>query len=173
VTRGYQEPSEVRMGALVPRSAFTKGANVVEVLSVDDAGRVARIGRLEQLEARLAGEDGDLKVVTADDAIPVTAGAADGFIETLEEQRGRILIEGWATDADHRTAADRVLVFAGERLIQASRPTLARADLIKLWGFGVGKAGFVLTASAGADIPDPQDVRVIAIADGRAAELSR
>jgi hypothetical protein len=110
-------------------------------------------------------------VVPADGPpIPVEFGAADGFIDQIGKEGGQTAVSGWASDAGHRKAADRVMLFAGGRLLQAARPSVVRPDLAKSFGIGLAKAGFAFSDSG---VENEEQLRVIAVVDGRASELRR
>lgn len=176
VTHSYLDGSDVRVGAIVPPTAFTRGENRVEALAVTGEGesaRVAPIGQLQTEQATLVRRGGELVVVPSKGPeIRVVPGVADGFIDTLSEDDDGIDVSGWASDASHTKAADRVMLFAGDRLLQATRPSIVRTDLAKSFGIGLAKAGFAFTDSA-VEGADEEELRVIAVVGGRASELRR
>jgi hypothetical protein len=174
VTRSYRDGADVRVGAIVPPSAFKRGPNRIEALAVTGSrreARVTRVGQLEDEQATLTRRGGDLVVVPANGPpIPVVSGAADGFIDQIGNEGGQTTVSGWASDAGHRKAADRVMLFAGDRLLQATRPSVVRPDLAKSFGIGLAKAGFAFSDSG---VENEEQLRVIAVVDGRASELRR
>ena len=173
VTRSYRDGTEIRMGALVPPSAFRAGANRVEAFAVGGpagAPVLARAGRAESGGATLARRGGGVAVVPSrGPEIAVEPGVADGYVDSVSADGGRLSVAGWATDAAHRGPVDSVLLFADGRLVQAGRPTrpTARPDPDVRSG---GPARRVrVHRRRGADAGTR--LRVFAVVDGRASEL--
>lgn len=176
VTRSYSDGDTLRMAAMVPPTAFRKGANDVEALAVSGSGpdaRLVSLGRAESQGATLASRDGKLAVVPAQGAeIAVVPRAADGFIDSVRVEGNRLTVSGWASDAGHNRPADRVYLFAGDRLLAAGSVAVARRDLVKGFGPGLAQAGYAFTAIGDPEATaNPGRVRVFAVVDGRASEL--
>ena len=154
VTRSYRDGSEVRLGAVISPALLRRGKNRIDAFAVTGSGeavRLARAGGIGGAEASLA-RDGDryVLVLGANRRIPVRRGAADGRLRASASQ-GAAIISGWATDARHRRAADRVLLFEDGRLIEAAAPSVVRADVAKKFqSLGVAKSGFRFTNVSGA-----------------------
>ena len=81
-------------------------------------------------------------------------------------------MSGWAVDPDGRRPAERVLVFAGDRLVAQARPTVVRPDIVERFDSAkVERSGFELRGGAqGAGL---DDLRVFAVAGDSASELPR
>jgi hypothetical protein len=146
VTRSYRDGADVRLGAMISPQALRSGSNRVDALAVSGAGpaiRGARIGGSGVQGASLVRDGEQLMVVTAGTRrIPVRPGAADGWLDASSAKDGST-ISGWATDARHRRAAERVLLFKDGRLVEAAAPSVVRADVVKEFqSFGVAKSGF-------------------------------
>ena len=175
VTRSYQFRSEMLMDAVVPPSAFKRGANRVEVFAVggpESRPRLAAAGRVSGTTARLVKRNGAFAVDgVAGKPIRVAPGAIDGNVDTVQLEGNRLVVAGWVTDARHTRPADRVLVFSGDRLLQATQPQLVRNDVAKL-GPGGGSSGFYLSRSGVPEDVAPERLRVIAVVGDRASEMS-
>jgi hypothetical protein len=176
VTRSYQAGASVRVGAILPVSAFREGANRVEAFAVSGSGaetRLAGAGRAQSQPARLERvSGGEALVGVAVRPIPVDKAAADGFIDSVKQEGNSVNVAGWATDAAHDHTADRVLLFGDGRLIQAATPAGQRDDLAAQFGSGVGLAGFEFTGvDANALSGGSEGLRVFAVVGDRASEL--
>ena len=176
VTRSYRVGTDVRVGAIVPPEVFREGANKVEAFAVAGSGgdvRLATAGRAQSLAARLERRNGGEALVgLGEREIPVEEGAADGYIDSVKADGSTVSVAGWATNAAHDEAAERVLLLSGDRLIQAGTLTGPREDLAAQYGPGVGLAGFEFTGIDAAEVQDgPGRLRVLAVVDGRASEL--
>ena len=177
VTASYAYGKDVRFGAMVPVTAFQKGANTVQALAVSGSGpstRLALAGSLKGEKAELVSRGGSLVVISSGGRkTTVAPGAAVGHIDGLTKLGETLTLTGWATDPAHHRAADRVLVFKDGHLIQAGPPSTPRLDVAAKYGVGVAEAGFMFNGIA----PGRQgsaklgDLRVVAIVDGHASEL--
>ena len=176
VTSSYRAGAEVRMGAIVPPGVFREGANRVEAFAVSGFGARARLagaGRAKSMAGRLERVDGDEALVgVGERAIPVAEGVADGYIDSVKADGDTVSVAGWATDAAHGRAAERVLLVSGDRLIQAGTPTGPRDDLAAQYGPGVALAGFEFTGVNAQGVNGGSGrLRVFAVVEGRASEL--
>jgi sulfatase-like protein len=176
VSRAYRAGDEVRVGAMVSPAAYRAGSNRVEAFAVTGTGaglRLAPAGRAERGRIRLVERDGGVAVVgLGAGAIPVEPGNADGYVDTVEVDGGQLRVAGWATSPDHGASADRVLLFAEGRLLQAAEATLERPDLAQQLGVGAGTAGYEFSGIAADDsLTAPGRLKVIAVSGGRASEL--
>jgi Sulfatase len=176
VTRSYRAGADVRMGALVPLTAFRRGRNRVEAFALSGSGaelRLASAGRAKSQAARLVKSgDGDALVGVGQRPIPVETGVADGYVDSVTPSGDTVSVAGWATDAAHERAAERVLLFAGTELVQAVTPAAQRSDLAKQFGPGVGTAGYEFTGVDADQVPGGASrLRVFAVVDGKASEL--
>jgi hypothetical protein len=176
LTRSYRAGGDVRMGAIVPPGVFREGVNRIEAFAVAGSGadvQLASAGRAQTLAARLERVDGGEAVVgVGEQEIPVEKGVADGYVDSVKTDGNTVSVAGWATDAAHGQAAGRVLLFNGDRLIQAATPAAQRDDLAAQFGPGVALAGFEFTGIDAAEARAGRDrLRVLAVVDGRASEL--
>jgi hypothetical protein len=99
-----------------------------------------------------------------------------GFVETAGTVGDRVVVaQGWAADTKRGKPAERVLLFAGVRLLADEPPSKPRPDLVKLHGPGLRRSGFVLggAGARGEKPPSPGSLRVIAVIGDRASELRR
>jgi hypothetical protein len=177
VTRTYRTGGDLRIGALVPPTAFRKGPNDVEALAVTTSGtgtQLARAGRAGSRDATLVRRQGRLVVLRPDRRpIPVTSDAADGRIEIVGTRGRGLLVAGWASDRAHRRPADQVMLFADGRVLQAAAPSTPKPTLVERFGPGLARAGFAFGATGGVAqvAATPERLRVVAIVDGRASAL--
>ena len=163
-------------GGAIPPGVFREGANRIEAFAVSGSGsavRLASAGLAETLAARLERVDGGEAVVgVGEQEIPVEKGVAEGYVDSVKTDGDTVSVAGWATDAAHGQAAERVLLFRGDRLIQAGTPAAQRDDLAAQFGPGVARAGFEFTGIDVAEARAGRDrLRVLAVVDGRASEL--
>jgi hypothetical protein len=177
VTRSYRAGGDLRMGAIVPHSAFRTGANDVEALAVTTSGdgtQLARAGHAGSRDATLVRRQGRLVVARPGESpIPVTSGGADGRIDIVGTKGEGLIVAGWASDRGHRRPADQVLLFADGREVQAATPSTPKPSLAGRYGRGLARAGFAFGATgAAADVvATPERLRVVAIVDGKASAL--
>jgi Dolichyl-phosphate-mannose-protein mannosyltransferase len=80
-------------------------------------------------------------------SVPVRPGAGRGFVDSAAMSGGTVTVTGWAGSSDHRPV-DRIVAFAGGRLVAAGLPTLARPDVGKMWGVSGDDLGFALELPA-------------------------
>ena len=177
VTRSYRAGGDLRMAAIVSRTAFRKGADDVEALAVTASGagaQLARAGRAGSRAATLVRRQGRLVVAQPGERpIPVTTDAADGRIELVGTRGNGLLVAGWASDPRHRRPADQVMLFADGRVLQTAAPSTPKPSLAERFGAGLARAGFAFgaTGSAAQVAATPERLRVVAIVDGRASAL--
>lgn len=148
----WRDGDVTRFSALVPPTAYARGANSVDLIVIQGSGADRRLARLPgaQLGYRLAG---NAIVDGAGKRIPVAAGST-GKIDTLNVGQTDVTIVGKVS------GADRVIAFAGPRLLATGRPA---AGEFRLSGWAAGPT----PGSAAAP------VRVFAIEGGRALELPK
>jgi hypothetical protein len=142
-----------RFSALVPPAAYARGPNSVDLMVIQGSGAGRRLARLPgaQLGYRLAGgaiHDGQ------GGRIAIAAGTGGGKIESLNVGQTDVKIQGTAP------GADRVIAFAGPRLLGSGRP---EGDKFSLTGWTAGP----VPGSAGAPI------RVFAVEGRQAVELPK
>ena len=172
-TRSFRQDRQVRFAALVPESVLREGPNEVEVFGVDASADPARLVRLggtgQRAEYRLVA-DGRSMVLPNGRRMPIRADGLDGHVESAVVEGRTVRIKGWAADVDDRQRVDRVLLFAGRRLVFASDTPVYRLDIGGVSSVvGLQHVGFV------AELP-LRDVRgaklrAIAVRGGVATEL--
>ena len=175
VTKSFRDGPDIRVGAMISPRALRTGANRVDALAVTGSGatlRLARVGSTGGEDASLVRDGEDLVMVIGGDRIPVSPGAADGWLDA-SSAGDTATISGWATDARHRRAADRVLLFEDGRLVEATAPSVVRADVAKEFeSLGVAKSGFRFTGvSGGSEAVRSGQLVAVALAGEGASEL--
>ena len=173
VTIPYQDDDVRRFSAIVPPTAFVGGANDVEAVAITGHGPGRTLARLRggPVDYRLVGKaNGQALVDASGRRFPVVASAVQGSVEKLSADEADVRAEGWAGTADPPRAADRIVVFAGDRFLAAGRPYLRRRDIAAKYGSALARSGFRL--SAGARGPAGARVHVYAIAGDRASLLN-
>jgi hypothetical protein len=170
----WEDDDRQRFSAIVPPSAFARGANAVDLIAVLD-GRAMRVRGQQQAAYRLAQRGGSETIVDGSGReLPVGSGAG-GAIDKLEVGQTDVRVGGWAGDAERGLPAQRVLAFAGDRFLGAARPSLARADVAERVDPKLGRSGFELRGWTVGPEPDSAEapVRAFAIVGGRALEIPR
>jgi hypothetical protein len=170
----FENDGEVRMAAVVPPSSFRTGSNSVEVFLVRGSGAGRRLLALstDRPEAfRLAERDGETVIEGEGRSFDVEEGRLTGYVDSFELDDQGVRLGGWAVDPDAKRAVDRILVFAGGRLVAQGEPTLVRPDISGRFGPEAARSGFELRAA----VPDGEGdaVRAFAIAGDAASELPR
>ena len=149
VTRSFRDGPDIRVGAMISPRALRTGANRVDALRRDRRRRRAapRARRQHRRRGRFVGcaTGNDLVLVIGGDRIPVSPGAADGWLDASSADDRPRSAAGPRTPR-HRRAADRVLLFEDGRLVEATAPSVVRADVAKEFeSLGVAKSGFRFT----------------------------
>lgn len=119
--------------------------------------RAAQRGRLLMHAIRLGGR-----------TIPIVRDTLQASVDLATQTAGSAVVSGWAGDVTEDKPASRILVFAGERLIAASPPTVPRPDVAEYFrepaltrvGYSIGFPRSELA----------KGIRVFAISGGRATE---
>ena len=121
-----------RFAALVPETVLREGHNDVEVFGVDASADPARLvplgGTGQASEFRLVA-DGRSMVLPSGQRLPITTDGLEGRVESSVVEGRAVRIKGWAADVDDRQRVDRVLLFAGRRLLFASDTPVYRLDI--------------------------------------------
>jgi hypothetical protein len=172
----YREGGVARFAAIVPPTAFARGANRVELLAVVGGGGGRRVVRVTNDRAafRLVEREGGEAIVgPAGRPVAVDAGANAGFLDGVDVKGGVVEISGWAGDASRGRVADRVMAFAGHRMIASTRPSLERPDVAEAVSAGLRRSGFSMSGSRSAAKLGAPDIRlrVFAVFDRRAVPL--
>jgi hypothetical protein len=177
VTQTYSEEGEVDFGALVPESALRTGHNRIEARALRGTAGAPELGKFASSERRLVEENGKTFLESPSGTrVEVRPGAVQGYIETTGTVGDRVVVvQGWAADTKRGQPAERVLLFAGGRLLADGPPTKPRSDLVRLHGPAVRRSGFVIggAGARGQKPPSPDNLRVIAVIGDRASELRR
>ncbi|MEA2419855.1 MAG: hypothetical protein QOE60_2061 [Thermoleophilaceae bacterium] len=174
VTESFAVADGVRLAAIVPASSFQAGPNAVRVFAVQGEGsarRLAPIATQGPGNHRLVERDGATTIQAGGQEIAVQDGAIDGFVDSFEPDDLGTRLGGWAVDVDVRRPAERILVFAGGRLVAQAGPTVDRGDIAAKFGPGASRSGFEVRAPV--RDADSADFRVFAIRGDRASELRR
>jgi hypothetical protein len=172
VTTTYSDAAGVRFAAIVPPHSLRQGSNSVALVALEGASDVPRLVNLgRSLENfTLVERDGrELIVEPGGKEIPIEDGVARGFVDNIDLDGA--VVSGWAANPAAKRAADQVIVFAGRRFLGSASPTEPRTDLAEPVGSWATGAGFH-AAIPSVGVSD-EEVRVFALADGRASELER
>jgi hypothetical protein len=172
----WRDGDTERFSAVVPPTAFARGANSVDLITVTGGGNSRRFARLPgaALGYRLAETGGRQVIVTGSGRpIPVARSASGGSIDGINVGQAEVKIDGWAGDVERARPADRVLAFSGDRFLAAGQPSLPREDVAKKVGPRLARAGFKLTGWTGGPRPGSPSapVQVFAIVGGRALPI--
>ena len=162
VASGIRFPSFVGRSGRVPLRSVT-GFPGIERLSVARyEGRVS--GVLERVPGRPPTISWSLGPVAR-----ASPHGGLGAIETVSLRGGVLSITGWAIGPD-RGRAGSVLAFAGDRLVLAGRPHVARVDVARAHGSESLHSGFRLEGRPSRE-PRAEEVQVFAVTGARAARL--
>ncbi len=175
-TQTFVDGQDQRVAAMVPPEVFRSRLNQVELFVVSGSGPARRLIALQTDRAgqlQLVERDGETLIAAGGSEFPVAEGRLEGFVDAFEnDDEGLLRLGGWAVDREALQPAERVLAFAGTRLIAQGRPTLPRPDIVdSLDTEDVSQSGFELRAGAAG--VDPADVRVFALSADAASELPR
>jgi hypothetical protein len=160
-----------RFLSVVPPRAFKHGRNVVRVFRIEGSG--ARI--------RLAAFGGSGEVTLAGTRLKLTDGRTielskrvSGFVEGNAAENDRLIVAGWAIDAERERPAQRVFVFADGRLLGSGTTGVVRRDVAKAQGRGALRSGFRLqlpTTEATA-LAEAGQLTVVALSGDAASRLA-
>jgi hypothetical protein len=132
---------------MVPETALRQGPNRVQVLAVPRTGRgtFALLGQTRGGPSafRLAGD----AIRTADGGRIAIGSRIRGAVERAPVVGPVQRLVGWAFDLGARRPAERVLAFAGDRLVYDARPRDLRPRIAAALGTGAGDLGW------SADVP--------------------
>jgi hypothetical protein len=173
VVQAFDDHGDLRFGGIVPPSAFRKGRNSVRVLAVDREGGDIRVAGLGVGGgARLV--DDQTVVLASGRRVRVGSGSIEGAIDRLTYRDTQLEILGWAADADRDRGADQILVFAGDELLVAGQPTVARPDIADRFGKRALTSGYEIQVYSprARMLADPSKIRVLAVSGTDADELS-
>ncbi len=113
--------------------------------------------------------------ITSGDGVTfrVEKGAMHGRVRAVRSARGRLMVRGWASDAERRQAGGTIVAFVGGRFAAYSTCGVPSPRLEQRHSApGLRYAGFRLRLDLPADAIDSDRPRVFALSpDGRATEL--
>jgi Sulfatase len=172
VSETFADGGETRLAVMVPPASFRPGRNRVDVLTIHRVGGRTELTALEvaRPDYRIVDRDGGQVLVTSGADLPLVDGSVQGAVDDLKRDGPAIRIGGWAASQRAKRPATRVLVFARGRLLAQGVPDITRADIPAKWNTpAVAKSGYAFRVS-GAGL-EPDDIRVVALYRGDAAEL--
>jgi hypothetical protein len=169
----WRDGDVTRVSALVPPSAYARGTNSVGLVAISGSGSSRRFAQLGggAVGYRLA----DGAIVDGSGRRIAIARGNGGSAESIAVGQAEVRINGWAGDPERRRAAERVVAFAGSRLLAAGRPELPREDVARRYGKRFALSGFSLNGWTSGPTPGSPGapIKVFAIAGGRALELPK
>jgi hypothetical protein len=166
---------DTRFSAVVAPGAFRAGRNSVRLLSVTGEQASTGLAAIETgRETRLAERGGsEVVVLPSGGKAEIDTGAVTGSVDRITFTENLLTVHGWAVDAQSKVAADRVLIFSGDRLLVAGAPSLIRGDIADLYGDRAEKSGYQLrtVVENAEELADPEKLRVIGLSGSRASQL--
>jgi hypothetical protein len=167
----FSDDGAVRFATMIPPASLRQGRNSIALVALEgssESPRLVTLGTAAEESFRLVERDGRQLIVSSTGReVPVEDGVADGVVDGLDPATA--LVFGWAVDPEAEQAADRVIVFDGDRFLGEAPVERPRLDLEKAIGPWATGAGFHVTIPA--DAVDAKDLRVFALVNGRASEL--
>jgi hypothetical protein len=171
-TQTYVRDGKAYFAALVPETSFREGRNDVDILSIGSADglRLTRLGGTGRGGSYALSPDGRRLVLPSGRQVALTNGRLAGRVESSTVEGVAVRIQGWAADVQDRARVDRVLIFAGPRLLYAADTAAYRLDITGVSSVsGLQRIGFL------AELPlrDVRDatLRAIAVRGALASEL--
>jgi hypothetical protein len=160
-----------RFAAIVPPSAFAQGANRVDLVAISGTGSGRQIVQIPgaSVDYRLVERGDRLSIAQGNREFPVAGRSPGGFVDDVSIDQGTVKITGWAADLRRHRVADRILAFAGGRLVAAAKPSVERPDVARVHGDELGRSGFDLNGPA----IESQRVRVFALYGSQAVPVPR
>jgi hypothetical protein len=137
--------------AVLPPALLRDGPNRLEVFGV-----ARRDGRpvLTPLLSAGASSAGSFRLVgdalRAPDGrrLEITGGGVRGYVDRSERDDQLVRLNGWAVDTQRGAPVDRIVVFAGDRLLAAGAPSLPRPDIGDQEGVPPARLGFGIEVAA-------------------------
>ena len=173
MTRTFMQDRGSHFAALVPETSFREGRNDVEVFLVDSAEGtlgLARIGGTVRGTRYALSTDERSLVLPTGERVPFSSGALAGRVESSIVEGSTVRIQGWAADVRHVARVDRILLFAGQRLIFTSDTPVYRWNIGGISGIrGLQRIGFVAELPV-RDVGGP-NLRAVALRGKVATEL--
>ena len=100
--------------------------------------------------------------------IPIVSGAFAAYVDLARSKAGQAVVGGWAGDVRRGRPADSILVFAGDRLVASSPPTVARPDVARsVHKPGLTRVGYSISFSS-SELSN--GIRVFAVSGNHATE---
>ena len=173
MTIPFRTGARTLFSTMIDEAVLRDGSNDLQVFVVRGAVRAPRLvllgGTGPGREYSLAA-GGRSVVLPAGTRAPVVSGRLQGRIESSTVEETTVRIRGWAADLQNGAPVDRVLLFAGGRLLFTSSTSVYRFDIGGVSSRkGLQRIGFV------AELPlrDVRrgDVRVFAVRGPVASEL--
>ena len=173
VTTPFRTGARTLFSTMIDEAVLRDGSNDLQVFVVRGAVRAPRLvllgGTGPGREYSLAA-GGRSVVLPAGTRAPVVSGRLQGHIESSTVEETTVRIRGWAADLQNGAPVDRVLLFAGGRLLFTSSTSVYRFDIRGVSSRkGLQRIGFV------AELPlrDVRrgDVRVFAVRGPVVSEL--
>ena len=162
------------MAAIAPADAFRAGSNRVDVFVVRGRGSgrtLAAVTTNAGTEYRLVERDGVTAIEGDGRRTEVRKGRLAGYVDRFLRDDQGVRLGGWAADLVEHRPAERILVFAGDRLVGQGEPSLERPDVATNLGANARQSGYEVRVPL--EGGDPGALRVFAVSGGAAAELPR
>lgn len=162
---------------MIPEASFIEGRNSLELFEIGATSKVVLSpipGPAREEFKLVRGGDGQETLVSSTgETVAVSPDAVKGYLDGVRSQTRSYGLTGWAFDQSRMKPASAIVVFSGNRQVQAARPGTSRPDLVKAFGDpAVLESGFRLTVDKRA-LKDPSKLRIFGISeDGRASELT-
>ncbi len=155
VIRDGDTSGEIR--GLLAEDLVQEGANEVAILVPSPGGQGWLVGGAADLIVDYVAEDGRQLELQPE-------GDKRLEISAVRETDGGWLVRGWAADVKEKLTADRIYVFAGDRLLVSSPPNLDNKDVARWFkSDSLLHSAFTFDIPA-ADVPDGMD-RLTVIAE--------
>jgi hypothetical protein len=160
----------LRFSAIVPEAPLLRGARRVQVLSVTPAGELASLASVRSQTGRYTLQGDELR--TADgDVIAIDKKSVTAHREPTEEKEGTTRFRGWAFRTRDGRPVDRVLAFAGDRLVHVGAPSLDRPDVADAYSIRPARLGFGFALDSSLVRDAGGHIRIFVVAGGAAAEI--
>jgi hypothetical protein len=117
---------------------------------------------------RLTIEDGSIRARPGR-SLPIARGGIEGVVDIARVEGSGFHVQGWAVRSADRRPVERVIAFAGDRLLFSAAPQMPRPDVASRFATDPDRLGFshMLPRRLAAG-----GLRVFAIADGKAVGLT-
>ena len=173
LTRTYASGSDTRFGALLPDSAFRRGANHVALYAVSTDARGVVLALLAETSGErftlVEGAAGAEAIRGAGRLIEISPGTVSGRVDVAVLQGSFMRLAGWAVAFPSGRPHDRLLLFADGRPVASSASGVDRPDLGP-WSRRSG-FDFLVPVDALAQGSDPPRLQLFAVAGRTASEL--